>query len=200
MRLFLKVVTVLVCFGLGATTVTAEKKNVAKEEGKKDKKEKDDKEKKDDKKDTLSLPIPKDRPQKGVKIPLYNAEGKLRMHFTIGVATWVSVEHIKMETLSIQTYKEDGEMELDMEFPDAMMNVKTKEIATDTNVTIRRDDFEISGKKLVYNTDTKIGKLSNGVKMLIYNTDGKSDAGKGKGDAKKKLSVEVEPKPSEKKP
>jgi len=199
MRLFLKVITALIFVGLGATTVTAEEKSVVKEQGKKGKKDKE-KDKKEGKKDTLSLPIPKDRPQKGVKIPLYNADGKLRMHFTIGVATWVSAEHIKMETLSVQTYSENGELELDMEFPDAMMNVKTKEIATETNVTIRRDDFEISGKKLVYNTETKMGTLSNGVRMLIYDADGKRDSETNEPEAKKKLSVEVEPKPSDKKP
>jgi hypothetical protein len=121
-------------------------------------------------KDRLDLPVPKGQPQKGLKIPIYDPEsGKLQMNFEIGVATWVDDDNIKMGGLRIQTFKRDGTSELDIELPDSLFNVKSREVTSEGQVTLKRADFEISGKKMTFNTETKAGKFAGGVRMLIYN-------------------------------
>ena len=120
-------------------------------------------------KDRLDLPIPKNEPQKGLKIPIYDLDGKLKMNFQIGVATWIDDSRIKMAGLRIETFKDDGSEELDIDLPDSVFNTKTREVSSEKQVMIKRADCQISGKRMLFDTETKVGKLSGGVRMLVYN-------------------------------
>lgn len=121
-------------------------------------------------KDRLDLPVPKGQPQKGLKIPIYDPEsGRLQMNFEIGVATWIDDDNIKMGGLRIQTFKRDGASELDIELPESLFNVKSREVTSEGRVSLKREDFEITGEKLTFNTETKAGRFAGGVRMLIYN-------------------------------
>src|SRR4051794_39601239 len=60
-------------------------------------------------KDRLDLPVPPGQPQKGLRIPIFNPDGKLMMSFQIGVAEVVDADHIKMGDLRLETFKETGE-------------------------------------------------------------------------------------------
>jgi hypothetical protein len=152
---------------LGATQAVAQKGDGRKGEGKKG--ERTAREVKVDPKadDTLELPIPKGQPQKGVKVPLYGANGKLKMNFEIGIGTYIDEEHVKLEKLRVETFKDDGSPELDMDLPDAVYNKKTKVISSETRVVIRRSDFEITGNTMAFNIETREGTLGGGVKMII---------------------------------
>jgi hypothetical protein len=172
---------------LGASTAIAQKSGEEKKKGK----EKNVPAKKATAKEDepLDLPIPKGQPQKGVKVPIYGANGKLKMNFTIGVGTWIDEENIKLQELRVETYKEDGARELDMDLPDAIFNRKTKVISSKTKVLIKRDDFEVTGNSMAFNVETREGSLGGGVRMLVYNL-GDTAASR---DSKPK--VEFEPKP-----
>ena len=138
----------------------------------------------------LELPIPKGQPQKGVKVPLYGANGKLKMNFEIGIGTYIDEDHVKLEKLRVETFREDGSRELDMDLPDAVYNKKTKTISSKTRVVIKRSDFEVTGNTMAFNIETREGVLGGGVKMLISNlgeTAGTSD----------KPAVEFQPQPAE---
>ena len=139
--------------------------------------------------ETLDLPIPKGQPQKGVKVPLYGANGKLRMNFEIGIGTYVDEENIKLERLRVETFREDGSRELDMDLPDAVYNKRTKTISSQTKVVIKREDFEVTGNTMAFNIETREGILGGGVKMLIYNL------GQDQKPADAKPTIEFEPTP-----
>ena len=117
----------------------------------------------------LELPIPKGQPQKGVKVPLYGANGKLKMNFEIGIGTYIDEDHVKLEKLRVETFRDDGSPELDMDLPDAVYNKKTKIISSDTRVVIKRSDFEVTGNTMAFNIETREGTLGGGVKMIITN-------------------------------
>lgn len=147
-------------------------------------------------KDRLDLPVPKGQPQKGLRIPIFSPDGKLMMSFQIGVAEVVDADNIKMGELRLETFKENGDHEFDIDLPDSVFNAKTKELTSKAHVTIKRHDFEISGNSMTFNTDTKVGTFGNGVKMVIY--DARAAAGE---NAEKPAvpSVEVKPVHEEKK-
>ena len=157
MRLSRKSALLALAAALGATQAVAQKPSA-----KKDKAE-------ENKEETLDLPIPKGQPQKGVKVPLYGANGKLKMNFEIGIGTYIDEENIKLEKLRVETYREDGSRELDMDLPDAVYNKRTKTISSQTKVLIKREDFEVTGNTMAFNIETREGTLGGGVKMLIYN-------------------------------
>lgn len=119
-------------------------------------------------KDRLDLPVPKGQPQKGLRIPIYSPDGKLMMSFQIGVAEVVDADNIKMGELRLETFKENGEHEFDIDLPDSVFNAKTKELTSKAHVKIKRHDFEITGNSMTFNTQTKVGTFGDGVKMVIY--------------------------------
>jgi len=151
---------------LGATQAVAQKGDARKEKGSKAPKVvKAD----PNTEDTLDLPIPKGQPQKGVKVPLYNADGKLKMNFEIGIGTYIDEENVKLERLRVETFRDDGSPDLDMDLPDAIYNRKTKVISSQTRVVIKRTDFEVTGNTMAFNIETREGTLGGGVRMLISN-------------------------------
>ena len=119
-------------------------------------------------KDRLDLPVPPGQPQKGLRIPISSPEGKLLMRFQIGVAEVVDADHIKMGDLRLETFKDDGDHEFDLDLPDSVFNAKTRELTSKAHVKIKRHDFEITGNSMTFNTDTKVGIFGDGVKMVIY--------------------------------
>jgi len=137
--------------------------------------------------DALDLPIPKGKPQKGVKVPIYGANGKLKMNWEIGVGTWIDEENVKLEKLRVETFKDDGTRDLDMDLPDAVFNRRTKVISSETKAVIRRQDFEVTGNTVAFNIETREGMLGGGVKMLIYDM--------GSTAKSEKATIEFEPKP-----
>ena len=151
--------------------------------------------KSDPPKEKLDLPVPKGQPQKGLRIPIYSPGGKLMMNFQIGVATWVDDDNINMGDLHVETFKEDGAGEFEIDLPDSVFNLRSRELSAKANVKIRRGDFQITGNSMTFNTETKVGKFGGGVKMVIF--DARASLEK-KGEAGVP-SVEVKPIKDEKK-
>lgn len=158
---------------LGVTQAVAQKSDAPPAEPKKEKSAKVSKTSKEKApaagEDSLDLPIPKGQPQKGVKVPIYGANGKLKMNFEIGIGTYIDEENVKLQKLRVETFKEDGSADLDMDLPDAVYNKKTKVISSQTRVFIKRTDFEITGNTMAFNVETREGTLGGGVKMIITN-------------------------------
>ena len=134
-------------------------------------------------KDRLDLPVPKGQPQRGLRIPIYSPDGKLRYSFEIGVGEKVDDDHVKLAVAHVESFKENGEHEFDIDLPDSVFNAKTKELTSNAHVRIKRHDFEISGNSMTFNTDTKVAKFGGGVKMVIY------DAGAAAAEADGKPAV-----------
>lgn len=116
----------------------------------------------------LDLPVPKGQPQKGLRIPIRTPDGKLMMNFQIGVAEVVDADHIKMGDLRLETFKDSGEREFEINLPDSIFNAKSRELVSKVHVLIKRYDFEITGNSMTFNTETKVGQFGGGVKMVIY--------------------------------
>jgi len=147
-------------------------------------------------KERLDLPVPKGQPQKGLRIPIFSPEGKLMMSFQIGVAEVVDADNIKMGELRLETFKENGEHEFDIDLPDSIFNAKSKELTSKAHVVIKRNDFEITGNSMIFNTETKVGTFGNGVKMVIYD----ARAAMSEDDKKPEIpAIEIKPEQEEKK-
>jgi hypothetical protein len=144
----------------------------------------------DKEKDRLEIPVPKGQPQKGLRIPIYTPEGKLMMNFQIGVASVLDGDNIKMGLLHLQTFKDSGEPEYDIDLTDSIYNQKTQDLTSNVHVRIKRHDFEITGNNVTFNTKTKVGKLGGGVKMVIYNAQSALGEADEKDEAPK---IEVTP-------
>lgn len=180
----------LLLAGLLATAVAAEKPADAKpkkSDGKdQPKDEKGDKKKKDKKKDkpaedpnappkAIDVPMPNGRDAKVLNIPYRDGDGKLKMRFIIGVATKVDDNHVDMSDLQIETFDDDGNHEMNIDLPTSTLDLTTSVITAHKPVTIKREDFELHGETMIFNTKTKQGGLGGRVRMLIYDLDNETD-------------------------
>jgi hypothetical protein len=119
----------------------------------------------------IDVPVEKGHPSKGMFIPYFTADGKRQMNFTIGVASRIDENHIDMKDLKIETFDTDGEHEMAIDVPTSIFNTETSVITTQQHVTIHRDDFDLTGESMIFNTQTKQGGLGGNVHMVIYNLD-----------------------------
>ena len=175
MRSFLKPPMMLLVAAVGAIQMAATKGELKKEPEKKEP-SKEEPAKPPEKvakaepgKGSLDLPVPKGQPQKGLTVPVYDLNGIRRMNFRIGTAVRGDDDNIKMSEVRLGIFKEDGSGELDIDLPDSVYNPRTREITSETHVTIKRKDCQITGEKTTFNVETQRGKLSGGVHMIIYN-------------------------------
>jgi len=120
------------------------------------------------KKGKISLPLVEGQPSKGLKIPYRDADGKLQMVFLIGVASRIDEDHVQMSSMYVQSYDDKGEPEMDIDLPTSVFDLSAHVLTSQARTTIKREDFEISGDSVEFNTDTKESKLSGNVRMLIY--------------------------------
>ncbi len=116
----------------------------------------------------LAFPVPIGHDSKGLKLPSFGPDGKLKMVFNIGVGTRVDEENVNMQDTQVQTFGEDGSREMDIDLPTSSFNLKTRVISTKQRVVITRDDFELSGNTMEFDTETRAGRLGGGVKMVIF--------------------------------
>lgn len=114
----------------------------------------------------FDLPVPMGMPVNGIKIPQYDEDGKLLMLLEAGVAKKVDDQHIEMEDLKLQALDANGE-KIFVELPQALFNLQTRILTGDKTAKIYRDDFEITGDGIDFNTKTRFGTLRGNVRMLI---------------------------------
>ena len=148
----------------------SDKKKEAAKKAEKDAKKNDAREKAEKEPPKLSFPVPIGHDSKGLKLPTFWPDGQtLKMVFNIGTGTRIDDENVNMQDTSVQTFKEDGSPEMDIALPVAAFNLKTRVISTQQRVVITREDFELTGNTMEFNTETRAGTLGGGVKMTIYN-------------------------------
>ena len=184
MRSFRKFVFLAACLALSAGGFSADAKKEKKDADKKKEAAKknakkpvaDGKEKPPKEPQIMPFPVPVGHDAKGVKLPTFWPDGQtLKMVFNIGIGARIDEDNVNMKDTSVQTYKEDGSPEMDINLPVSSFNLKTRVISTKQDVVITREDFELSGHTMEFNTETRAGTLGGGVKMIIYNLDQETD-------------------------
>lgn len=133
-------------------------------------KEKASKKKKKKKKESgrLEVPIPVNHNAEGIKLPDLDENGRLKALFEIGTALRVNENELEMSNLKIETYADDGSVEMLVEMPSSRLHLQTRVLTSEQPITIRRSDFEITGGNVTFNVKTRYGHFKGPVKMLIY--------------------------------
>lgn len=117
----------------------------------------------------IQVPIPNGHDAVGLKIPYRDAAGNLKMRFTIGVATKVDENHMDLAQTQVETFNDQGEHEMDIDLPKSTLELATWDLTAHQAVTIKREDFELTGNAMIFNLKTKVGGLDGDVRMTIYN-------------------------------
>ena len=118
----------------------------------------------------FDVPIPINHDAKGVRIPIYT-DGVLQMMFESEIAFRVDTRQLRLTQLKIETYDESGKPEMSIDMPKSLFDLKTRVFTSIDPVTVRRTDFEVTGGNMTFDTETRLGKFTGPVRMLIYKPD-----------------------------
>ena len=117
----------------------------------------------------LSIPLLQGYDSFGLSVPDHDASGRLRSLFVIGAISRVDDRTVEIRDSFLETYRENGGLDLSIEMPKANLDRFTRVLASKTPVVIRRDEFELKGATMEFNTLTREGGMGGAVEMVIYN-------------------------------
>jgi hypothetical protein len=177
MSWFRKTLTAIAAVAIGASAIAAEGEagKAAKPKDGAGKKEKKAAAEDPAQKSKMNVPLPVGHDAKKLTIPYRDGDGKLQMRFVMELGKRVDADHLAMSKLLIQTFDDTEAEEMSIDLPDSVLDLNTRVITTKSGVTIKRDDFVISGKTLEFNTETKQGRLGGGVQMKIFNLENETN-------------------------
>ena len=123
-----------------------------------------------------NIPLPVGHEAKGLVLPDFDGEGRLRGRFEAGTAHRIDQEHVGFQHLKITTYTPESQPDLQIDMQTSVLDLKTRVLSSQERTTIQRADFNIAGDSVQFDTNTRTGRLIGNVKMVI--TDRSHLAGK----------------------
>lgn len=114
----------------------------------------------------FDLPMPVGIPVNGVRIPHLGDDGQVLLLMEADVATKIDESLVELEGLRIEATDEEGR-EILVEIPHAFFNLDNRVLEGGKSATIKREDFEIVGDSLEFDTQTRFGTMRGNVKMTI---------------------------------
>jgi hypothetical protein len=114
-----------------------------------------------------NIPLPVGHEAKGLVLPDFDSEGHLRGRFEAGTAHRIDEEHIGFQHLKITTYTPENQPDLKIDMHTSVLDLKTRVLSSQERTTIERADFNIAGDSVQFDTNTRTGRLTGNVKMVI---------------------------------
>ena len=117
----------------------------------------------------ILFPLPNGEKANNVKIPEIGLLGQLLSQMDAAQMTRIDNEHVQMHQLKIDLYHPDGKEDFHITMPSSVFDLKTHIITSTEPVTVKTDDFELTGERMEFNTVDRTGKLLGHVSMHIHN-------------------------------
>jgi hypothetical protein len=114
-----------------------------------------------------NIPLVVGHEAKGLVLPDFDRNGHLRGKFEAGIARRIDEEHVGFRSLKITTYTTENTPDLIIEMNNSVLDLKTRVLTSTERTTIARADFNIAGDIVEFDTNTRTGKLTGNVKMII---------------------------------
>jgi hypothetical protein len=114
-----------------------------------------------------NIPLPVGHEAKGLTLPDFDSEGRLRGKFIATTARRVDQEHIQFQDLKITTFTPENQTDLQIDMQTSVFDLKTKILSSQQRATVKRVDFNIVGDSIQFDTNTRTGRMIGNVKMVI---------------------------------
>jgi len=114
-----------------------------------------------------NIPLPIGHEAKGLVLPDFDSDGRLKGKFEAGTAHRIDQEHVGFEHLKITTYTPESQPDLRIDMQTSVLDLKTRILSSQDRTTIQRSDFNIAGDSVKFDTNAKTGRLIGNVKMVI---------------------------------
>lgn len=114
-----------------------------------------------------NIPLVVGHEAKGLVLPDFDLEGRLRGKFEAGTARRIDDDHVGFGMLKITTYTPENTPDLTIQMNDSVLDLKTRVLTSKERTSIKRADFNIAGDSVEFDTNARTGKLIGNVKMVI---------------------------------
>ena len=114
-----------------------------------------------------NIPLPVGQEAKGLVLPDFDVQGRLRGKFVAGSAKRLDQEHIGFKDLKITTYNDANQPDLEVEMQTSTFDLTTRILKSDERTTVRRSDFNVAGDTAIFDTNARTSRMIGNVKMVI---------------------------------
>ena len=115
------------------------------------------------------VPIPEGHDARGLILPEYDTQGRLRGKLQAGVTRRLDPENVEFRGVKFTTFiPETGASNLDISVDTAVFNLKTQVLTSNVRSTVKRSDFEVSGDHMRFEMLTRQSTIEGNVKMIVH--------------------------------
>lgn len=114
-----------------------------------------------------NIPLPIGHEAKGLVLPDFDADGRLRGRFEAGTAHRIDEEHVGFDALKITTFTPEKAVDLQIDMKTSVLDLKTRILTSKERTIVKRADFNIVGDSVQFDTVSRTGHLIGNVKMVI---------------------------------
>ena len=122
-----------------------------------------------------NIPLPIGHEAKGLVLPDFDLNGRLRGKFVAGSAKRLDQERIGFRDLKITTFNEGNQVDLEIVMLSSTFDLTTKIMSSGERTTVRRTDFNIVGDSAIFDTEARTSRIVGNVKMVITDTSHLTD-------------------------
>jgi len=114
------------------------------------------------------VPLTEGHDAKGLVLPEYDIEGRLRGKLQAGISRRIDADNIEFQSVKFTTFVPETEApNLDISVDKALFNVKTQVLTSNSRSTVKRSDFEVVGDSMRFEMLTRQSTLEGNVKMIV---------------------------------
>lgn len=114
------------------------------------------------KSDEIDLPAPVGEEMKGITIPQYDADGKLKMKLSCETARKTDEHNVTIHGLKVEFFEKDGK-DVTVTASEAIFNLANTLLSAETTTTIKREDFLMVGDSATFDTTKRFGTMKGHV-------------------------------------
>ena len=114
------------------------------------------------------VPIVTGHDAKGLVLPDFDVQGRLRGKLVAGVTRRLDAENIEFQGVKFTTFVPETETpDLEISMNASVFNLKTQVLTSTVRSTVKRSDFEVAGDTMKFEMITRQGTLAGNVKMVV---------------------------------
>ena len=113
------------------------------------------------------VPLPIGHEAKGIVLPDYDPDGRLKARFEAAIAKRIDADRIEFRGLKMTTFTPEQTPDMTIDMPLSTLVLSTRVVTSQARTTVTSAEFSIAGDKVSFNTVARHGKLVGNVKMMI---------------------------------
>jgi hypothetical protein len=117
-----------------------------------------------------NIPLPIGHDAKGLVLPDFDLNGRMRGKFVAGSARRIDQDHIAFQDLKITTYTETNQVDIEIQMPTSTFDLTTRILSSKDRTTVQRADFNVVGDSAIFDTNARTSRIVGNVKMVITNS------------------------------